>query len=306
MNEILRRLMMIMMAPDGGADGGGTPSPEGNPAPAGDTTPAGPTGTPPSGTEGSEGAPAGDAKPNEGTKPELPKYASQLSPEKRESEDYQKYVYKHQKLDDIADNYVELSKKLERSLQVPGKDADEKDIKAFLGKLGVPEKAEEYDLEVKGIDPDALPKDMADRFRKDFHDAGLTKTQAQKMYHVLARNYLQGMAAIQNQQKQAAQTFDARLAATLDKTYEVKSERDDAMKESATLFKQHMQRTGLGKLYKDSGLIYNTDFVLKIAAEEKARGGKTLVHGTPNGKGEDSKGEFGTNYSDEFQKAYGK
>ena len=85
------------------------------------------------GKEGSEGAPAGDAKPNEGTKPELPKYAFPTLPwEKRESEDYQKYVYKHQKLDDIADNYVELSKKLERSLQVPGKDADEKDIKAFL------------------------------------------------------------------------------------------------------------------------------------------------------------------------------
>ena len=88
---------------------------------------------------------------------------------------------------------------------------------------------------------------------------------------------------MEQQKAQQAQTFDARLAATLDKTYTVKSERDSAMKETANLFKQHIQRTGLGKLYKDSGLIYNPDFVMAMAAEEKARSGNSFVQGQPGG-----------------------
>jgi len=68
------------------------------------------------------------------------------------------------------------------------------------------------------------------------------------------------------------------------------------MNETANLFKQHIQRTGLGKLYKDSGLIYNPDFVMAMAAEEKARSGNSFVQGQPGGKQDESIGAFGTGY----------
>lgn len=300
MFDFLERIMMFMMAPDGGDAGSGATTPQDTSTPPADATPA--DTAKPAGQDTPPANPPADQQ----AKPALPKYSSQLSPTKRESEEYQKYLYKHAGLDELADDYVSLSKRLEKAIEVPGKDAKPEDIKAFLGKLGVPEKADDYDLEIKGLEEGQAPEALKKTMREQFMKAGLTKAQAKGVWQGFVQNYINGRAYMEQQRSQQAQTFDARLAATLDKTYTAKSERDAAMKETATLFKQHIQRTGLGQVYKQTGLLYNTDFVLKMAAEEKARSGSSFVQGQPGGKQEPSYGTFGSGYSPEFIREMGK
>lgn len=302
MFELLQRLMLIMMAADAGGEGGGSTPPATPPADAGATDH-----TPPAGQEGGDQKPpAADPPKDAPPKPQPPKFSSQLSPTKRDSEDYQKLVYKHQTLDELADDYVALNKRLERSMELPGKDAKPEEVKAFLQKLGVPEDEAGYKLDTTLVEKNPLYKDMENEMRKQFYRAGLTQRQAQGMWSLLSEGFKEATTYMDKQKEQQAQTFDARLAATLDKTYTVKSERDAAMTETATLFKQHLQRTGLGQLYKDSGLIYNPQFVMAMAAEEKARSGGSFVKGNPNGKQDDSYGAFGSNYSKDFIKGAGR
>lgn len=297
---LFRRMMLIMMAPDGGdAGSGATP-------PADTSTP--PAGTPPADTTKPAGQDTPPANPptDQPPKPALPKYSSQLSPAKRESDEYQKYLYKHGDLNELADDYVALNKRMEKSLELPGKDAKPEEVKAFLQKLGVPEDPGAYKLENSLSETNPLYKDMEKNMREQFYRAGLTNRQAQNMWSLLTEGYKQAQTYMEQQKAQQAQTFDARLAATLDKTYTVKSERDSAMNETANLFKQHIQRTGLGKLYKDSGLIYNPDFVMAMAAEEKARSGNSFVQGQPGGKQDESIGAFGTGYHKSFKDQVGR
>lgn len=286
-------LMYLMDADPGGA-GGTTPAADPAPAPASTEPDPAPAATDP---------PEGNEPPSQ--EPGLPKFASQLNPKKRDSEDYKKYLYKHQKLDDIADDYVALNKRMEKAIEIPGKDAKPEDVQAFFKKLGVPESEDGYDLPANGMDEN-LAKQLGDSMRKEFMKSGMTKTQAKNMWNFMVKNYSVGNQMLQDRRDQQAQTFDARLAAKLETTYPVKAERDGAMKEAVNLFKQHISRTGLGKVYKDSGLIYNPDFVMAIAREEKGRSGSGFVEGRPGVPGEKPSGAFGGNYSTEFEQAYGK
>lgn len=288
-------LMYLMDADPGGA--AGTP-PAADPAPEPNSTEPDPS---PASTEPQEGI---DTPPQE---PDIPKFASQLNPKKRESEDYKKYLYKHQKLDDIADDYVALNKRMEKAIEIPGKDAKPEDIKAFMQKLGVPEKESDYELNL-GKNPSKEISKLADEMRKDYMRAGMTKQQAKVMWGSMLKNIQEGqnqLKAIVDHQQQQAQTFDARLAAKLETSYPVKAERDGAMQETVNLFKQHISRTGLGKVYKDSGLIYNPDFVMAIAKDEKSRSGSGFVEGRPGVQGEKPMGAFGNNYHESFKHTVG-
>lgn len=295
---VLQRLMLIMMAADAGGDGG-SPTPAAPPADAGSGSQ-----TPPEGQDAGGQKPPAAEPPKDA--PQLPKFSSQLSPAKRDSEEYQKYIYKHGDLNELADDYVALNKRLERSLELPGKDAKPEEVKAFLQKLGVPEDEKGYKLDTSLVEKNPLYKDMETEMRKQFYRSGLTQRQAQGMWSLLSEGFKEATTYMDKQKQQQAQTFDARLAATLDKTYPVKSERDAAMTETAALFKQHLQRTGLGQLYKDSGLIYNPQFVMAMAAEEKSRSGGSFVQGNPGGKQEESYGAFGSSYSKDFIKETGR
>lgn len=235
-------------------------------------------------------------------KVELPKWFSQLSPDRRENEEYVKLLGDKPKTNDLADAYVELSKRMDNAIEIPGKDASAEDVKKFFTKMGVPESEDGYKLSDVGF-----PKEMSDalekQMRSEFMRAGLTHKQADAMWKMLGKSYYTSQQLLADNTQKKAQTFDARLTAQLKDAYPVKAERDRAATETINLFKQHMNRTGLGKVYKENGLIYDADFVMKIANDERSRSG-SMVNGQTSRKQPASGGVFG-DYSPEFQKEAG-
>lgn len=254
-----------------------------------------------------QAAPAAPVVDDKDTKDEIPKYSSQLNPKRRDSEEYKKYLYKHKDLNEVAEDYVSLSQRMEKALELPGKDATPEQVKEFMQKLGVPEKEADYDLPMDGGDQKAL-QPIADEMRKQFMRAGMTKTQAKTMWSHYLNSMRQGQQILQSIKADGdnmAKTFDARLAQKLESSYPVKAEREGAMKEAVSLFKQHVSRTGLGKAYKESGLLYNPDFILAISRDEKSRSGSSYVEGRAGLPGEKSLGAFGSQYHESFKDSVG-
>lgn len=295
-------MIMLMFAPEGGeGGGGGTPSPAPSPAPA--PAPAAP-GTPGS-TEPAKGPelPKPADPKNEGPadppKPELPKYFTQFEHGKRESDEYRDLIGKHKSLTDLADDYIATNNRLSKAIEIPGKDATPEQVNAFFKRLGVPDNPEDYDTPDNGLSPD-MAKGLSETMRREFKRNGMTKTQAKGMWNMITKNYAAGVASIEQMKANQAKTFDARMATQLQDTYPVKADRDNAMQEAATMFKQHMQRTGLGKVYKDAGLIYDPSFVMAIARDEKSRSGNSLITGKTGTPESEGIGAFGNGYSREF------
>ena len=245
-------------------------------------------------------APATDTAPATETPPaqsaaELPKYFSQFSPEKRESEDYGKYIKDKATLGDLADAYIDLAKRAERQIEVPGADATPEQKAAFLNRLGVPQKAEEYDC---------FENEESKRLLSgQFHKLGLTKGQAKGVNSLITSLAAVGNKMSDDAAKARVASFDSRLDGVLSKTYPNEAERKEAAKETVALLQRYVERTGLGKTLKDSGLLYDEAFVMAIAADERSRGGAaTFVQSAQPSP--QKPGTFG-NYSDEFEKKYG-
>lgn len=302
MNKFKLMMMMLMLAPDGGEGGGGgtpSPAPSPDPAPAPGTPTTNQPGTPPA--TPSPVVPKSE-DPIDPPKVELPKYFSQFDSIKRETDEYKEMAGKHKTLTELADAYLETNKRLSRSLELPGKDAKPEEIHAFMQKLGVPATVEGYELQANGLEGDEMAtefqKHMADQFMRN----GMTKKQANGMWNTISQLYKEGNAYAKAEEANRAATFDDRMASQLEDVYPVKAERENAMKEASTLFRQHIQRTGLGKAYKDSGLIYDPSFVLAIAKDEKSRSGNALIPGKNGSSKETSVGAFGgeSGYSKEF------
>lgn len=92
------------------------------------------------------------------------------------SEDYKKEAERFTSLDDVFKSLKDLQKR-EGQIRVPGKDADEKQVKAFRKAIGVPDKPEDYTL------PEIPEEDLTDDIKawrqdwvKTFHDLGVPKT----------------------------------------------------------------------------------------------------------------------------------
>jgi len=87
---------------------------------------------------------------------------------------------------DLAKTAFEFRQKLSTAITLPGKNASEEDIKAFHTKLGVPEAAKDYVVNI----PDTLPDDAktedldatVDIFRSALHEAGATPQVATAMF----------------------------------------------------------------------------------------------------------------------------
>ncbi|MDD4574429.1 MAG: hypothetical protein PHR69_09470 [Sphaerochaeta sp.] len=307
-------MIMLMLAPEGGeGGGGGTPSPAPSPAPApqdvappapeNKKTPGAQPATPnPESVKDSAVPKATDPRNDDPAKPELPKYFSQFDSTKRETDEYKEMAGKHKTLTELADAYIDTSKRLSRSLELPGKDATHEEMQAFLAKLGVPENVDGYELQDNGLEGDEMAAEFKKHMAEQFMRNGMTKKQANGMWNTISQLYKEGNAYVKAEQANRAATFDDRMSSHLEDVYQVKAERENAMKEAATLFRQHIQRTGLGKAYKDSGLIYDPAFVLAIAKDEKSRSGNTLIPGRSNNSKEEAVGAFGgkSGYSKEF------
>ena len=82
---------------------------------------------------------------------------------------------KFEKISDLANNYLELEKKLGSSIAKPGEDASPEEIEAFYRALGKPESADKYSIEGKD----------AEMFRKMAYENNLTDAQAKAFYKAL-------------------------------------------------------------------------------------------------------------------------
>ena len=82
---------------------------------------------------------------------------------------------KFEKIGDLANNYLELEKKLGSSLVKPGDDASDEEKEAFYRALGKPESAEKYTIEGENTE----------QFRKLAYENNLTDDQAKAFYKAI-------------------------------------------------------------------------------------------------------------------------
>lgn len=122
---------------------------------------------------------------------ERPKWLYQLKGDLQQNEALTKY----DTLSDLGNAFVELNGKLERSVEVPGEDADENAVQDFYAKLGRPEGPGDYELpKIEGA------KDGDDtELRNMFHEAGLSNTQAKKLHGSLAKSLQEAAEDYQRQ-----------------------------------------------------------------------------------------------------------
>lgn len=323
MDELLLFAMgLLFLAPDDGGGSGGDPGSTSTPPSAGGegntppTTPVEPS-TPPEAPKGDEAKETETGRPSrsvidkgleilEGG--DLPKYSSQLKAEVRESEDYKKYVYKNKDLSELSDSYVALSKRLENAIEIPGEDATVEDMKKFFSQMGMPESPEDYILPNMMKDESELYKDLDKAMREEFHKSALSTRQAANMWKIITKGLAASKVYSEHHEEAMAKSFDERLETSMGDGFPSTADKKAAAAEVGALFKQHVSRTGLGKFYKDSGLIYDVEFVKQVAKNEKAQGPQASVLGEPpSSKGDGgSGGMFGSDgYSEDFKGRYG-
>lgn len=127
-----------------------------------------------------------------------------------------------QGVDDVLSSYRNLEKFVGGSknlIEMPGEDAGADALGAFFNKLGRPETADAYNLNV----PDTADADLTDWFRNTAHELGLSDRQAASLYdkwnemsdgrmeQMQSNQELESEQAIANLKKEWGQGFDAQI-----------------------------------------------------------------------------------------------
>lgn len=128
--------------------------------------------------------------------------------------DKAKKLSKFEKIGDLANNYLELEKKLGSSLVKPGDDASAEEKEAFYRALGKPESADKYSIE--GED--------AAMFRKMAYENNLTDAQAKAFYKSLQDVGNNAIAAQKAAFEQQTKDTQAALQKEYGKDYSTKIE----------------------------------------------------------------------------------
>lgn len=115
-----------------------------------------------------------DAGASDGSAPELPKWAHQLTDDLKGVE----AVTRHEKLNDLVREYADMATKADRLIELPGDDADDETREAFLSRLR-PETPDAYEFENIEL-PEGLvySSENDKKFRELAHREGLTNAQA--------------------------------------------------------------------------------------------------------------------------------
>jgi hypothetical protein len=84
---------------------------------------------------------------------------------------------------DLGKSYLELERKLGASVVLPGKNAKQEDWDAFYKRLGRPDSPDGYELQSVVTEEGVKLDDVGDvEFRKQAHELGLTKNQAETLH----------------------------------------------------------------------------------------------------------------------------
>ena len=242
--------LLVMLAPDGGADAGGGDGDEGGEP---DT---------PAGNEGKDkGAEPFDpsSKLNE---PVRAKFWSQLKPE------YQKDDFNGiDTIDRLYEKYRALEKEVKGfsgALKIPTKDSSLDEVKDFFHKIGMPEKEDEYDCDNFDLD-ESVASPLKTLFRQAAYRNGLTKGQAANLWAHEAAT-IQGFVNVAQQNTQKLiDNYEDRYSALLESEIPDETKRKERIIEENNIVKAFNSATGLGEFFDKTGLSYNPNFMHALA-----------------------------------------
>lgn len=235
-----------------------------------------------------------------------PKYLDQVSPAKRDSEDY-KALYKYAKLEDLADAMINtsrenesLKKQSERTITIP-EATDIEGAKAFYKKLGVPEKAEDYKLSVLGELKTDGDKMVADMIRKSSFEAKLTEKQAEHIGAMMISIARMGVENLKNAADLKRKNAESDLIASYDDISADVDKKAAAEKDRAA-YNALIEEAGLKELFDNNGTSYTPKAVRALAAYARKHSGTALPPDVSKGKDTDRSKRY--NYSEEFNNFY--
>ncbi len=239
----------------------------------------------------------GGAAPNQ-----PPTYTSQFDNETRGNADLMK---------GLPPTVTELAKRdwtnqqlLRRAVIIPSAEKpDPAEKKALFEKMGIPEKAEDYQFNTAAIKDLPGVDELVAEVRTHAAEMSLNKTQAQKYLEKVAGIAKKGLEQQQKASKELEDTFEARLMDAVGKDETKKTAAINLSK--AALVRFFGDQEVLGQL-KNAGILYNPRFILGMAAAQEATGEAPMVRGSgPGAQKAPVKGTQGQ-YSPEWEAAYGK
>lgn len=208
----------------------------------------------------------------EGCGKELPKWTEQLPKEYRESvADYESYR-------DFAKAAVEALSSKDRSVVLPGEEADESAWGEFWASVGRPDKPDGYEL------PEDGDKELVTGFRAAAHTAGLTKSQAKKLLEWYTGETTKRFEAT----KQAREASKKEAVDTLKEEW--KQDYDANMQYVARFARQFGNKDAATEI-KRLGIGNNVTLIKMFAQAGRALAGDSLVEGDSSG-GEKERGHF--------------
>lgn len=191
-----------------------------------------------------EGTKESEQKPQEN-----PKWMAQLDGESLKDKALIDQLKNFQNIGELARAYNDLNKQKENSVNLPGSESGEEEVKAFYQKLGMPESADGYSV----TDEESKPlRDLA--FRHN-----LTEAQFAGLYKGLAEIGAEAVKANNASLEKMRTETDAALKAEWGKEYKLNLE----------FLKRGIAAYGgkeLGAKLKASGLLYDADIVKMFAS----------------------------------------
>lgn len=235
-----------------------------------------------------------------------PKYLDQVSPQKRDSEDY-KALYKYAKLEDLADAMINtsrenesLKKQSERTIVIP-EATDIEGAKAFYKKLGVPESADGYKLSVLGELKTDGDKMVADMIRKSSFEAKLTEKQAEHIGAMMVSIARMGVENLKNAADLKRKNAESDLIASYD-DISADVDKKAAAERDRAAYNALIEEAGLKELFDNNGISYTPKAVRALAAYARKHSGTALPPDVSKGKDTDRSKRY--NYSEEFNNFY--
>lgn len=235
-----------------------------------------------------------------------PKYLDQVSPQKRDSEDY-KSLYKYAKLEDLADAMINtarenesLKQQSERTITIP-ESTDVEGVKAFYNKLGVPEKPEDYKLAVLGELKTDGDKMVADMIRRSSFEAKLTEKQAEHIGAMMVSIAKKGIETMKEAAELKRKNAESDLIASYDDiTADI--DKQKAAERDRASYNSLIEEAGLKELFDDIGVTYNPKAVKALASYARKHSGTALTPDISNGQNKNDKKLF--SYGTEFNNFY--
>lgn len=115
--------------------------------------------------------------------PQLPSWSNMLTKELRSDQRFSSYAQKYKSMDEIVKSAIEMEAKQGSMITIPGENATQEEVRAYLEKVGVPKTPDEYQFDTANglfkVEEVAALKSWA-------HGLNLTKQQAGEFFKNLA------------------------------------------------------------------------------------------------------------------------